>query len=201
MIHKLENIEMLPSEDKVRQISQSLAMLDAILMPEWEYRYFSFNTNWDTDEMMASMRNGSGDEYFIVFYRFGTIGKVFIKNMESTEENKKELFKKIPKQFLGFITEEAFSMDNISFSFWSENKKIWSSLPIKNNLPYLNFLTGDPQIYKDWADEYYEQDIEISEIKKILNFHPITNEIIQKLNPELTLNNLLDDIKEIGYPV
>ncbi len=51
--------------------SRSLAMLDAIMSPEWEYRYFSFNANWDASlgERMASMRNGSGDEYFAICWR------------------------------------------------------------------------------------------------------------------------------------
>jgi hypothetical protein len=36
-------------------------MLDAIVCPEWEHRYYSFNANWAADEVMGSMRDGSGD--------------------------------------------------------------------------------------------------------------------------------------------
>jgi hypothetical protein len=38
--------------DLIRQ-SKALAMLDAILSPEWEYRYYSFNSKWGPGEMMA----------------------------------------------------------------------------------------------------------------------------------------------------
>jgi hypothetical protein len=31
----------LPDIDHLKSLSQSLAMLDAILCPEWEYRYYS----------------------------------------------------------------------------------------------------------------------------------------------------------------
>ena len=53
----------------IERVSQSIAVLDAILSPEWDYRFFSFNAAWDpaNRERMASMRDGSGDEYFAVF--------------------------------------------------------------------------------------------------------------------------------------
>lgn len=59
----------MPGVDTLERLSQSVAMLDAILSPQWDYRYFSFHAVWDTsmNERMASMRNGSGDEYFLVF--------------------------------------------------------------------------------------------------------------------------------------
>ena len=54
--------DLLPSIQEVRRIAQSLAMLDAILSPEWDDRYHSFNSAWGLNEEMASMRNGSGDD-------------------------------------------------------------------------------------------------------------------------------------------
>jgi hypothetical protein len=61
----------------LKKLCQSLATLDAIMSPEWEYRYYSFNSKWAEGEMMASMRNGSGDEYFILFNSEGAIMKGF----------------------------------------------------------------------------------------------------------------------------
>ncbi len=40
----------------------SLAVLDAIMSPDWQYRYYSFDAAWGDDAMMASMRNGQGDD-------------------------------------------------------------------------------------------------------------------------------------------
>jgi hypothetical protein len=61
----------------LERLTQSIAMLEAIVSPEWEYRYFSFNRLWDESkgERMASMRNGSGDEYFLVFGPLGAFLK------------------------------------------------------------------------------------------------------------------------------
>src|SRR4051794_29115430 len=69
----------MPDIENLERLTQSLAMLDAIISPEWEYRYFSFNAEWGTSlgERMASMRNGSGDEYFLLFAGAGAILKGF----------------------------------------------------------------------------------------------------------------------------
>ncbi len=61
----------LPTIRELRDLCRSLAMLDAILSPGWESRYFSFDAAWAENEEMASMRNGSGDEYSIVFSAAG----------------------------------------------------------------------------------------------------------------------------------
>jgi len=57
----------LPDTAALRAHCQSLAMLEAILSPEWEDRYHSFASDWSETEEMASMSNGAGDEYSIVF--------------------------------------------------------------------------------------------------------------------------------------
>ena len=55
----------------LRRLTRSLAMLDAILCREWEFRYYSFDTNWSNGELMASMRDGSGDRWFALFNDVG----------------------------------------------------------------------------------------------------------------------------------
>jgi hypothetical protein len=55
----------LPPIGIVRRWSQSLALLDAILSAEPEYRYFSFDS--ESGQALASMSNGCGDEYSISF--------------------------------------------------------------------------------------------------------------------------------------
>ena len=66
----------LPEIEVVRAWTRSLAVLDAVMSPEWESRYFSFDTAWGVDEM-APMRKGSGDEYSIVFDRHGAFIRGF----------------------------------------------------------------------------------------------------------------------------
>jgi hypothetical protein len=55
-----------PIEQLIRRC-RALAVLDLILSPEWQYRYYSFNSKWSDAEQMASMRDGCGNEWWIVF--------------------------------------------------------------------------------------------------------------------------------------
>ena len=52
-------------------------MLDAIMSPEREYRYFSFDSESGPDQSLASMDNGSGDEYSITFTGSGVFLRGF----------------------------------------------------------------------------------------------------------------------------
>src|ERR1044072_267162 len=67
----------LPNIDALKNLCQSLAMLDAIMSSDRDYRYYSFDSKWGKGEMMATMRDGSGDEYFILFNSAGAIIKGF----------------------------------------------------------------------------------------------------------------------------
>lgn len=70
-------IAALPGIDEVRERSPSLAVLDAVRSPEWELRYFSYDADWAPGEQMASVRDGSGDEYAIVSTRHGAWARGF----------------------------------------------------------------------------------------------------------------------------
>src|SRR5689334_5634570 len=61
------NLSPLPGVDHLRRLLQSMAMLDAILSPEWEFRYYSFDSKWSPGEQMGSMRDGGGDDFFAHF--------------------------------------------------------------------------------------------------------------------------------------
>ena len=57
-------------------------MLDAVLSPEWDSRYYSFNSHWDQETALASMRDGCGDGYFILFTPAGLVIKGFARESE-----------------------------------------------------------------------------------------------------------------------
>ncbi len=114
------NLAGLPWIEELRRICQSLAMLDAIISPDWESRYFSFNSKWAPSEMMASMRNGCGDDYFILFTQYGAIIKGFWHESPlSPYGNGGKVWDGIlteaPQEFAGFLAEPAFSINDTTF--------------------------------------------------------------------------------------
>jgi len=211
MQHTIDDINLLPTPTQLRKISQSLAMLDAILMPEWSSRYFSFDKDWDSDfeEMMASMKTGEGDEYYILFRERDAIGKVYSTEIPQISSNEILEIKTEASQsesviyyLESFMDEEAFDIDNTSFLFWrSRADKSWEYRGVKGELTYLRFLMGDATFYKEWAEEYYETYIDLDVVKKIMKQSPLKSSMVEALNSDITMKDLEEDIDEIGYPI
>lgn len=67
----------LPCISPLNDLCRSLAMLDAILCPEWDHRWHGFDAHWSPTEAMASMRDGSGGEYSLVFSAAGVYARGF----------------------------------------------------------------------------------------------------------------------------
>ena len=172
----------LPNVDELRRISQSLALLDAILMPDWEYRYYSFDTNWSDDEMLASMRNGSGDSYFILFNSAGAIIKgnahesAMAAHSAETGEVWPGVLDHVPPEFEVVLSDPAFVPEETSFCVWRRRGELaWQTGTIKfpdadypdGSEDLLFILDGKPETYAAWASEYYERPIPLDAVKEI----------------------------------
>ena len=205
----------IPDVDSLKRLCQSLAMLDAIMSPEWEYRYFSFNSKWDDGEMMASMRNGSGDEYFILFNSEGAIIKGFEheSSMSPWATDPTQVWPgvldEVAAECAAFLTEPAFSMKDTTFCLWRRNQDpSWHVGDIKypdeadpDGSEYLLFiLDGDPKTYQQFAEEYYERAVDLGTVVSIYAQLPLTSQMIQRLNAEVILEDLKADLDEIDYP-
>lgn len=205
----------LPDIDVLRRLSQTVAMLDAIISPEWEYRYYSFNSQWDKGEMMASMRDGSGDGYFILFTNAGAIIKGFAHESDMSPWNIEPervwpgVLENVPQVFEGFLREPAFDMGNTTFCIWRKYEDAsWHTgeiaYPHVDNPDgaeeMLPILSGDPTDYRKFAFHYYEKEIALPQIAHIYQHHPLTEELVAALNSESSLTSLKSDIEEIGYP-
>jgi len=184
--------------EEVTKKLKSIALLEAIICPEWEYRYYSYNSNWGKGEEMASMRNGSGDEWFlwvknnlaaikVMSHEFGTLDDIeTIKNQ-------------FPKEYTSFITEPAFSI-NESTSLWYLKGDEWVKFDVnreetKNLTKVFEFT---PSEYKEWAEDYYENDFSLEAIENIMAGNCSESDI-HLLNEELTYKDIEEEISEIGY--
>lgn len=205
----------LPNIEALKLLSQSLAVLDAIMSPEWESRYYSFNSKWGEGEMMASMNNGSGDEYFIMFNSHGAIIKGFAHespmNSYGAESGRlwPGVLDDVPTKFQDFLSEPAFSIPYTTFCIWrKDTDSSWQVGSIDypegddpdGSEDLLSILDGRPSTYKEFAEEYYEREIALSAVEDVYRHKPLTDEIIQKLNPDVSKGELRSDLEEIGYP-
>ena len=207
---------MLPDIDALRRLSQSLAMLDAIISPQWESRYYSFNSTWGSGEMMASMRNGSGDDYFLLFNAAGAILKGFAHESPMTPYANRDykvwpgVLDNVPTEFASFLSEPAFTLEDTTFCLWRRHADSnWQvgeieypsdDLDPDGSDALLAILDGQAATYQEFAESYYERSVDLSSVEKIYQHRPLTQELISALNPELSPEDLAADILEIAYP-
>jgi hypothetical protein len=152
----------LPDVPNLLRISKAIAMLDAILCPDWQYRFYSFNSKWAAGEQMASMRDGCGDSYFVLFNSHGAILKGYAHESEAAQFAVEQgnplagMFDGVPDEFARFLKEPAFSINDTTFSFWRTNSDSeWRTGSVhcpKTTDPsgasqLLTVLDGDPEFY------------------------------------------------------
>lgn len=196
---------LLPPIPDVRRRAQSLAMLDAVLSPEWEYRYYSFNSDWGPGEAMASMRNGSGDDWYLLFDSAGAALRGFAHELAHDPSLPGNIQKQVPKDFSSFLAEPAFSMQHATFCYWRKSNdaslsQVVSRLGDDGSEDMLALLVSGPAEYKAWAEDYYEVPVALDVVESIFSHLPLDDAIILTLNPDADLDYIYGQAKEIGYP-
>ncbi|WP_329084197.1 MULTISPECIES: hypothetical protein [unclassified Streptosporangium] len=200
-----------------------MAMLDAIMSPEWEYRFYSFDSRWSPVEEMASMRDGCGNDYSIVFSPTGAYARGFDHESPMSPYRVTPpvpwpgLFDRVPEAFHPLVTEPAFSDQDgtpqATVCFWREQADTeWRSgaieaLPegVKDDRSaewlFDVLVDGRPEAYQQFAEDYYEVAVDIEAVRHIYALQPLTQSVVSSLNPDVDLSSLEGDLAQIGYPV
>jgi hypothetical protein len=209
------NLGDLSDVEGLRRLIQSMALLDAILSPDWEYRYHSFNAHWAEGEQMGSMRNGLGDDFFALFDHAGCFLKGFVHDslMAPCRSDPKKIWPgvidHVPPAFARGLGEPAFSVEDTTFCLWrGPCDPSWQVGPIEwpedpdpdGSAQLLTLLDGNPESYQQYAEDYFEREIDMAAIEHVYAHKPLTQELLFLVNPGLSLEDLEADIVEIGYP-
>ncbi|MFB7460302.1 hypothetical protein [Streptomyces sp. NPDC056188] len=211
----------LPEIAVLREHCRSLAILEAVLSPEWEDRCHSFDDHWSEQESMASMRNGSGDEYSIVFSPAGAYVRGF--DHESPMSPYAEdgpwpgVLDEVPEVFRPCVEEPAFSdedgMPVVTACMWQETGDGgWRAGAIDfpdaatedpDGAGHLFHLLVDrsPEAFRRWAEGYYEVPVGLEAVRHVFASRPLTEEVVRALNSEIGLAELVEDLAEIGCPM
>lgn len=203
----------LPTLDRLIQLSQSLATLDAILCPEWEFRYFSFNNHWEGEAKLGLMRNGEGDDWLLYLNHHGAVLKGFVHSCPMAADAPRDgMFAGIPESFSSFLDEPAFSRAATTFCVWrtfADSSWQMGSVDLGPDADHpdpdgsahlMRFLDGRAATYKRWADEYFGRPIHPGAIDQIYRHAPLSPSLVNGLNPEADYREVLSEVEEIGYP-
>lgn len=161
------------------------------------------------------MRDGSGDEYFILFNTQGAIIKGFAHESPMSPcvtvpiKVWPGVLCEVPERFGGFLSEPAFSIQNTTFCIWRGNQdQYWQTGSIEypesedadGSEELLARLDGAPSSYVEFAKFYYERETPLSLVERIYQHERLTEELVDTLNPQISFADLQTDIEEIGYP-
>jgi hypothetical protein len=150
---------------------------------------------------MASMRDGQGSYWFALITDIG----IAITGNAKDKINNSKLAEELPEEFLyNFWHEPAFETQYSSFVGWKlDTDKDWkfhyATDDVKNIESILRILLGNPETYKDYALSYYEKEIDIQTISKMYAGYKIDDQIIGKINNQITFEEIAKDLEEIGY--
>jgi hypothetical protein len=211
------NLSALPPPEDLARLSQSLAVLDAALMPEWEYRYYSFDARWREAEQMASMRNGSGDDYFLWLSQNGAVLKGFAHESAVWQQLcgqsdlvLSSLAQQMPPELERFLHEPAFSVEETTFCLWrlpaAPAWALWQP-PVAPETRFLDgsahlllLLDGNPATYQAWAEDYYDIRPTRAALQAIYAHKPLTPEILTGLKSPRSTSEIVAELEDIGYP-
>ncbi|HCE43352.1 MAG TPA: hypothetical protein DET40_07375 [Lentisphaeria bacterium] len=177
---------------------KSLAIADAIVEPEWQYRYFSYNSKWAPNEEMASMRDGCGGSWFVLFLG-ERVGYKCISPGDGLIENYSKIRETIPIEYKSFIDEPSFFKDEAT-AVWILDKNQWikfGKTEVREIIDLEAIMKWEPENYKEWADGYFEKEIDLDALIQVFE-HKITEEVVAALNKEISLDEIKADIEEIG---
>jgi hypothetical protein len=100
----------------VRTLSRSFTLLDAMVSPDG-YTTYAFHARWGEDQELASMDNGSGNEYSIAFTASGAFIRGFDHESPMSPYGDEDhatwpgLVESVPSEFAAQVTDPAFCDD------------------------------------------------------------------------------------------
>jgi hypothetical protein len=168
-------------------------------------------------QITHATRDGSGDQFFALFNSSGCWMKGFAHEAPMTpyrDDGPKQVWPgvldEVPPEFTGCLTEPAFVVEDTTFCIWRRyGDGRWHRGRIEFRDGYrdpdgseelLSPLDGEPETYRAWAEDYYEQDVSAMAVAQVFGHRPLTSELPLTLNPEVSIEDLWADILEIGYP-
>ena len=207
----------LPDLGTTRAWARALAAVEAVVSPEWEYRYFSFDATWADDEQMASMRNGSGDEWSITFTPAGAYLRGFDHESPLSPYGQQPyrvvagLLEPVPPELREAASDPAWHLDGVpgtTLSLWRlSSDDGWhhgrpeGSPAVPDGSELFDELDGDASTYTAFASDYYEVDVDQGAVEHVYAGRPVTEELARRLNPACDWRSLVDDLRAIGHPV
>ncbi|MGW3912338.1 hypothetical protein ACWEBX_12575 [Streptomyces sp. NPDC005070] len=212
----------LPDIDTLKDLCRSMAMAEAILNPDGECMY-SYSARWSDSEQAASMRNGSGDEYDIVFAPEGAYIRGFDHESPLSPYHHEDVprpwpgvLDSVPEVFRRHVDEPAFTDETgcpvVTACLWRETTApSWQTgritFPAHHPDPdgatwlFELLLNPTPEAFQAFAEDYYEVSVDVEALRHIYSLRALGQRDVVALNPSADAETVIAAAKAIGYPL
>ncbi|MFF8908664.1 hypothetical protein [Streptomyces olivaceoviridis] len=213
----------LPGIEELRDHCRGLAVLDAVLSPERDARFYSFDAHWSEGVQLASMRDGMGSGFAIVFSGEGAYVRGFDHASPMSPWARMDVptvwpgvLDTVPEVFRRYVTEPALRDEHgvpaVTCCLWRRAADPgWRTGvivfpeqadgdPDGAKVLFELLVDRSPDAYAQWASEYYETPVDVAAVRHVLAGGTVTPEIVAALNPDAELAGLAGDFARIGHP-
>jgi hypothetical protein len=210
-------ISLLPAVDIVKRSWQAVAMLEALLNPEEDWRVFRYISEWRDGYSLAHIDTRSeGDSHGVFLGECAIIrgydegSAILARSRDPVEAEIASPTSRIPAQLRDFLTDPAlYEHAAATFCIWQEaHDSQWQMLDcmkrpqiVDEPLAFVNMLCGDPRPTVKWVEEYYELLRLADLVDALYAFTPLSEEIIARKQPDVERGAVLEAARTIGYPV
>ncbi|WP_405490436.1 hypothetical protein [Streptomyces sp. NBC_00096] len=211
----------LPDIPALRDRCRAMAALELVIGGDPEGGFFSYEASWAPGEEAAFMDNGSGDEYAIVFAAAGAFGFGFDHESPMSPWGDEDtalwpgLVEGVPEAFRPLVSERSFCVQEgvlqATAVFWRETgDSAWRAgevgfpqdAPDPDGTDHLFevLAAGTPEAYRDFAEDHYETELPLEAIRHVWSLLPLTQAVVDALNPGLPLEVVAPRLERAGYP-
>lgn len=167
------------SIEELQRGMKAAAQMDARLCDEEWLRCYRYTEDWGPGIDLAVYDNGSGDNIFLFFTQGGAVLKGFDHespvSLHAREDGKiwPGMYEGLPQVFLDCVQDEGALPDEVTFCIWqTSSDPTWQQGPVvfskgedDGSEWMLESLPTTAKDYQEWAQEYYEMELELSDIQ------------------------------------
>ncbi|MFC4111596.1 hypothetical protein [Nonomuraea zeae] len=165
------------------------------------------------------MRNGSGDEYSVVFSAAGAYIRGFaheaVMSPYGNDGPWPGVLDSVPEVFRRCVREPAFcdedGMPVVTACLWRETgDDRWrvgeidypDGVSDPDGAAYLfaRLVEPSPEAFRRFAEDYYEVPVDLQAVRHVYALRPLTPAVVTALNADLSLDDLAGDLTEARYP-
>lgn len=213
------DLQDLPTPLQLQARWRSLALLDAIMEPEWDMRFFSFEPSRPQDgAAVGTMRDGEGNFVYGLFLPDGAAvlrGFAHDAPMNPFREKKPTpwpgLTEGMPPSLLPHRDACGVEPMEVTFVIWHDAsaKGAWETGRVAfpagkdpdGSARLLSHFDGEPRTYVAHATSYWAREVALEPVRIIFDHGPIDESLLLQLNPEADAKESFDCARSLGFEV